>query len=128
MGALINKSFKYRARSWELTKSETVCPFCAGGCNLVLNSKDGSFMRVTTDFEAPPNYGIICSRPRFNLDILAHNERLMKPLIRKNGSFVKVSWDEGLDFAAGGLDGRLHQLAAVHHVDADHGFAVAPRH
>ena len=33
VGALINKQWKYRARAWEVDKTEIACPFCGGGCN-----------------------------------------------------------------------------------------------
>ena len=41
VGALINKTFKYRARAWEVTKTEMVCPFCGGGCHYELYTKNG---------------------------------------------------------------------------------------
>ena len=41
VGALINKQFKYRARAWEVAKTEMACPFCGGGCTYQVHTKDG---------------------------------------------------------------------------------------
>jgi NADH dehydrogenase/NADH:ubiquinone oxidoreductase subunit G len=45
VGALINKQFKYRARAWEVDKTEMVCPFCGGGCTYQVHVKDGKIVR-----------------------------------------------------------------------------------
>nr|HID59359.1 2Fe-2S iron-sulfur cluster binding domain-containing protein [Desulfobacterales bacterium] len=100
VGAIIDKTFKYRARSWEMEKKDAVCPFCGGGCHLELNFKADKLMRVTSDFSRRPNNGIICSRGRFSLDIVNSKERLTSPLVKKNGKLVEVSWNEAFRFVA----------------------------
>jgi formate dehydrogenase alpha subunit len=57
VGALINKLWKYRARAWEVAKTESVCPFCGGGCVYELHTKDDRILRVR-------NEESICSAPR----------------------------------------------------------------
>uniref|UniRef100_A0A832EL43 2Fe-2S iron-sulfur cluster binding domain-containing protein n=1 Tax=Desulfacinum infernum TaxID=35837 RepID=A0A832EL43_9BACT len=110
VGAIIDKTFKYSARAWQLEKDTAVCPYCGGGCHLVLNLKNGRLKRVTTSFQEPVNGGIICSRGRFGLNIVQEETRLKEPLIRKDGRLTPVSWDEALHFAAERLRGLLSQF------------------
>ncbi len=100
VGAIIDKTFKYSARSWQLKKDVVICPYCGSGCHLVLNTKKGRLKRVTASFEEPVNGGIICSRGRFSLNIVEREDRLTQPLVRKDGELHPVSWDEALDYAA----------------------------
>jgi formate dehydrogenase alpha subunit len=99
-GAIIDKTFKYSARAWQLRKQVVVCPYCGGGCHLVLETKKGRLKRVTASFDEPVNGGIICSRGRFSLDIVQHEERLTQPLVRKDGVLTPVGWEDALDYAA----------------------------
>ncbi|QCQ20923.1 molybdopterin-dependent oxidoreductase [Desulfoglaeba alkanexedens] len=114
VGAIVDKTFKYSARAWELEKEPAVCPYCGGGCHLFLNTKHGKLKRVTSSFDEPVNGGIICSRGRFSLNILEHPERLTRPMLRKDGSLQPVSWEEAFDFVAG----RLREIREKHGPEA----------
>ncbi|SMC20347.1 formate dehydrogenase alpha subunit [Desulfacinum hydrothermale DSM 13146] len=109
-GAIIDKTFKYSARAWQLQKEAAVCPYCGGGCHLVLETKKGQLKRVTASFDEPVNGGIICSRGRFSLDIVQHERRLTEPLIRKDGELRPVAWEEALDFVAD----RIREIGSRH--------------
>jgi formate dehydrogenase alpha subunit len=104
VGALINKQFKYRARSWEVTKTEMVCPFCGGGCTYELHVKDGQVMRVYNGDNV-----LLCGRGRFGYPVLDAPDRLKTPLVKKNGQLQEATWDEALDAAAKGLQAVLDE-------------------
>jgi predicted molibdopterin-dependent oxidoreductase YjgC len=95
VGALINKQFKYQARSWEVTKTEMVCPFCGGGCHYELHVKDGRVMRVVNEQSV-----LLCGRGRFGWPVVESPDRLKTPLIKENGSFREANWEEALEVAA----------------------------
>ncbi|MBI4794454.1 MAG: molybdopterin-dependent oxidoreductase [Deltaproteobacteria bacterium] len=95
VGALINKLWKYRARAWEVTKTETVCPFCGGGCVYDLHTKDDHILRVRNQASI-----LLCSRGRFGFPVVEAPDRLKTPLIKDNGNFREASWDEALDLVA----------------------------
>jgi predicted molibdopterin-dependent oxidoreductase YjgC len=95
VGALINKQFKYRARSWEVDKTEIACPFCGGGCTYQVHTKDGRIMRVLNEDSV-----LLCGRGRFGWPVVEAPDRLKTPLIRENGNFREASWDEALDLVA----------------------------
>lgn len=62
----------------------SVCPYCAVGCQLDLEVRDGQVTRVKSPWieEATPNQGSTCVKGRFGTDFVLHRDRLTKPLIR----------------------------------------------
>ncbi len=101
-GALTNKQL-HGTRSWERTKVRTTCPFCGVGCNFDLNVAGGKVVGVTAAYDAPVNAGSLCVKGRFHSDLINSPSRITTPLIKKNGSFAPVSWDEALDEVASQL-------------------------
>lgn len=96
VGALTSKSFKYKARFWELKKVPTTCAYCGTGCQLELNVKDNVIYRVTTNDNAGINEGHLCIRGRYGFDFVQHESRLKEPLMRKGDKLVSATWDEVL--------------------------------
>ena len=95
VGALINKLWKYKARAWEVEKTETVCPFCGGGCTYELHTKNDRILRVRNEKSI-----LLCSRGRFGFPVVEAPDRLQTPLIKENGDFREASWDEALEVVA----------------------------
>ncbi len=95
VGALINKQWKYRARAWEVDKTEIACPFCGGGCTYDLHTKNGRIMRARNEKTV-----LLCGRGRFGWPVVDADDRLKTPLIRENGDFREATWDEALDLIA----------------------------
>ena len=96
---------------------KSVCPFCGVGCQVSLKVKDGR-IKFVEGINGPANEGRLCVKGRFGFDYITHEHRLTKPLIRRNDApakglnvdpgnwqthFREASWEEALDFAAGGL-------------------------
>jgi formate dehydrogenase major subunit len=95
----------------------SVCPFCGVGCQVSLKVKDGK-VKYVEGINGPANEGRLCVKGRFGFDYIHHPHRLTKPLIRREDApakglnvdpgnlmthFREATWDEALDFAAGGL-------------------------
>jgi len=110
VGALIDKTFKYRARAWDIEKRETACTYCGGGCRIELNVSEGPdgrrVRRVTSNHKKSFNRGFICGRGRFAHSFIGSGDRLKTPLIRQSDSLLEAGWTEALDAAASGL-GRV---------------------
>jgi formate dehydrogenase major subunit len=108
---------------------KSICPFCGVGCQVNLKVKDGK-VKFVEGINGPANEGRLCVKGRFGYDYIHHPHRLTKPLIRKPDMpkglnvdpgnllthFREATWDEALDFAAGGM---------AHLRDTDGGRAVA---
>ncbi len=81
-------------------KVKTTCPFCGVGCNFDINVKNDKVIGVTSNLTAPVNGRLTCVKGRFGTDYIHSPERLTSPLIKKNGQFVEVSWEEALTLTA----------------------------
>ena len=96
VGALIPKETH---RPTEEVK--TTCPYCGVGCQMYLGIKDKQVIRVSGERENDVNHGRLCVKGRFGVtEYITHPERLSNPLVKKNGEFAEVTWDEALDEVA----------------------------
>ena len=98
VGALIPKSAVGKGRPWEVSQVKSVCPYCSVGCNMNLHVKDNRVIGVSPVKEGTVNRGHLCVRGKFGWDYLQSSDRLTAPLIKSNGVFVKVSWEEALGY------------------------------
>ncbi|KPJ52864.1 MAG: formate dehydrogenase [Dehalococcoidia bacterium DG_18] len=97
---------------------KTVCPYCGVGCSIYLEVRGGEIVSVSGDREGPSNQGRLCVKGRFGIaDFINHAERLITPLVRKDGALVEASWDEALDLVASRLsrykDEKGEKFAAI---------------
>jgi len=85
---------------------ETTCPYCGVGCGMLLGIRDGSIVSVRGNRQSPANKGQLCVKGRFGIAGFVHSpERLKTPLIKRDGKFVEVGWDEALKLIADKLGG-----------------------
>jgi formate dehydrogenase alpha subunit len=96
-GALMEKGRVYHGTATKTV--DTVCPFCGCGCILHLEVKDDQIVRVTPG-ESPVNHGTLCVRGSYGYDFIQSPDRLTSPLIKVDGEFQKVSWEEAISRVA----------------------------
>jgi formate dehydrogenase alpha subunit len=94
-GALTEKEKTYRGTTQ--TVVQTTCPFCGCGCSICLEVKDGHVVRVTPGKESSVNKGTLCVRGSYGCDFIHSPNRLLKPLVKVNGNFEALSWEEALE-------------------------------
>ncbi|SFR13003.1 NADH-quinone oxidoreductase subunit G [Desulfoscipio geothermicus DSM 3669] len=99
VGALQEKGLRSAARTWEVQKVKTTCPYCGTGCNFELNVKDNQVVGVTS-CDGDVNGRALCVKGRFGYGFIHHPDRLTTPLIKKNGEFVEATWDEAITLVA----------------------------
>ncbi len=115
---------------------DSLCPFCGVGCQTRYDVRDNRVLRVMGR-NGPSNKGRLCVKGRFGFDYVHHPQRLLQPLVRREGvpknaqalldpseplaAFREASWDEALDLAAG----RLKQIRDSHGSGALAGFGSA---
>ncbi len=91
-------------------KTKTVCTFCGVGCSFEVWTKGRDILKIQPVSDAPVNAISTCVKGKFGWDFVNSEERITKPLIRKNGAFVESSWEEALDLVAS----RLGWIKAEH--------------
>ncbi|ABO50380.1 molybdopterin oxidoreductase Fe4S4 region [Desulforamulus reducens MI-1] len=99
VGALQEKGLRSRARTWEVKKVKTTCPYCGTGCSLELNVKGGQVVGVTS-CQGEVNGRALCIKGRFGYGFIHHPDRLKKPLIKHKGKFVEATWEEAIALVA----------------------------
>src|SRR4029077_14193156 len=63
---------------------ESVCPYCGVGCQLTYQIKDDKIISVTGR-NGPANQNRLCVKGRFGFDYVSNPQRLLKPMVRKDG-------------------------------------------
>lgn len=98
VGSLMSLPYRYKARPWDLKEVDTVCPYCGTGCALTVGLRDGQLLRVRSRRETGVNEETLCVKGRFGLDFVVHEERVKRPMVRKNDVLVPVSWKEASNY------------------------------
>lgn len=114
VGALNDRIFLHKARVWDLKETATTCGYCSVGCSFALGARGDRLLRARADENLGTNQGNLCVKGRFGWEYVHSPERLTSPLIRKEGSLVKASWEEAL----GAVASRFQALKAAHGADA----------
>ncbi len=86
-------------------ETETTCPYCGVGCGIVSRVTEHGKLAVMAD-GVPSNRsseGMLCVKGRFGTGFVHARDRVLSPLIRRDGRWVPASWDQALDEAAAGL-------------------------
>ncbi len=100
-GALVEKPHRNEIDINKIdAKIKTTCPYCGVGCQIELWVQNGKIVRSIGVENVMPNDGRLCVKGRFGYDFIQSKDRLINPLIKKNGKFEEASWDEALDLIA----------------------------
>ena len=89
----------FQSKSAKIDKKvRTTCSYCGVGCNLETSIKDNKVVAIDTPKETEVNAGHTCIKGRYAFGFYDHPDRLKSPLIKRNGKFEEVSWDEAYEF------------------------------
>jgi len=101
VGALTSRPFRYSARSWELTNTQSVAPHDALGSNVVLQTINHKLARVLPFANDDINEIWLSDRDRFSYLGLESDDRVLAPMLRNDkGELQETDWGEALDKAA----------------------------
>ncbi|MGA2073445.1 MAG: formate dehydrogenase subunit alpha [Terriglobia bacterium] len=116
VGAMLDKAAVGMGRQRDLSRVRTTCSYCGVGCqmDLMVDKARNRIVRVTAEPDATINGGNLCVKGHFGFEFVASKDRLTHPLIRKNGSFEKATWEEAIALVAK----RLREIRDQHGPDA----------
>ena len=103
VGALTSKPFRYKARSWELSRRRSVSAHDSLGSGLAVHTKNNQVLRVLPLENEDINECWLSDRDRFAYAGLNSDARLTKPMIKQGGAWQEVDWQAALEFCANGL-------------------------
>ena len=79
----------------------STCPYCGNGCGVNLVVKDGRFVGISPWHRNPVNEGKVCIRGNKSYEFVSSPDRLVSPLVKKDGKFVEASWEDAYKEIAG---------------------------
>ncbi|HET8525102.1 MAG TPA: NADH-quinone oxidoreductase subunit G [Actinomycetota bacterium] len=119
VGALTATPYRFVARPFDLSSADSVCQHCSAGCNVRIDLRRGSVVRVLARDNAEVNDAWTCDKGRFafrHADLL---ERVTMPLIRDRG-LEPASFDEVFEAVSGwARGGRIAFVAGGRLLDED---------
>jgi NADH-quinone oxidoreductase subunit G len=93
VGALTSKPYAFKARPWELKKTETIDVHDALGANIRVDARGREVMRILPRLHEDVNEEWIDDKTRFAHDGLTVR-RLDRPWVRENGKLREATWEE----------------------------------
>jgi NADH dehydrogenase/NADH:ubiquinone oxidoreductase subunit G len=85
VGALTNTQFRFKARTWDLDNSATLCAHCGCNCNMTLGSRTNKFMRIETRPNDLVDDGWVCDKARFGYGFIESDHRIVEATTLDNG-------------------------------------------
>jgi NADH-quinone oxidoreductase subunit G len=101
VGALTSGAYRYKTRPWEMKHVGTICTHCGDGCKTTLGVRRSDsgmeIVRGDNRDKSGINNDFLCIKGRYAFDFAHHPDRLMQPLIRKNGKLTPANWEEAFE-------------------------------
>ncbi|RXF74714.1 NADH-quinone oxidoreductase subunit NuoG [Hansschlegelia zhihuaiae] len=93
VGALTSRPYAFQARSWELSKTESIDVMDALGSAIRVDARGREVMRILPRINEDVNEEWISDKTRFVWDGL-RTQRLDRPYLRENGRLRPANWPE----------------------------------
>lgn len=113
VGALTSRDFRFQARVWDLSKTESICTGCARGCNINIWVRNNVIHRLTPRENLTVNQYWMCDYGRLNTFkyVNDNNTRVNSPMMRpapesmlgKDDILVDTGWDDAIAKVIGEL-------------------------
>ena len=114
VGALTSKDFRFKARVWDMSSTNSVCVGCSRGCNTEIWVRNNQILRLTPRHNEEVNSYWMCDQGRLNtFKFVNADSRINSPHLRKEGKLVEISWDDAINEAASKLKSFTKDQIAV---------------
>ena len=113
VGALTSRDFRFKARVWDMSFNESICPGCARGCNVAVGVRDNEILRLEPRTNMHVNEFWMCDIGRLTMYPHINENRFDGPVIRRGETKIGVSWEEATSEAVTKLRGLKGSEIAV---------------
>lgn len=96
VGALTAKPYAFKARSWELSQTQSIDVMDGLGSNILIGTRSNEVIRILPLANDDINEEWLSDKSRFACDGLK-NQRLDRPYVRKEGKLMPCSWQEAIE-------------------------------
>jgi len=98
----------------DLKWNKAPCRFCGVGCGVLIGMENNKAVAVKGDPNSSVNKGLCCVKGYHQTICMYAEDRLTKPLVKKNGTYVETSMEEALDLVAS----KMKETIELHGKDA----------
>ena len=113
VGALTAQPYRFKARPWDLEKSESTCTTCSVGCRITVESSRDEVVRYNGVDSDPVNHGWLCDKGRFNFESVKSDQRVLTPLVRVGSELQPAPWSSALAETARIINGAVAEGGAA---------------
>ncbi len=100
VGALTSRDFRFKARVWDMSSTNSICNGCSRGCNTEIWVRNNEILRLTPRHNEEVNSYWMCDHGRLNaFKNVNAKSRINSPQIRKDGQLIEIEWDEAINEA-----------------------------
>jgi NADH-quinone oxidoreductase subunit G len=104
VGALTSKTYRFKSRPWDNHRTTTTCMQCSVGCQMHVDARVSAVQRTMSVPEDDAiSDGWLCDRGRYNIGYVTDERRLTQPLLKRNGEWIQIGWDDAIALWAGAL-------------------------
>ena len=100
VGALTSRTYRFRARPWDLAEVESSSLFDTAHPRIAIHASQNDILRHQGVDHDAINHGWLSDKARFGFQYLGSEDRLTRPLIRRGSDFEEIGWSEALDIVA----------------------------
>ncbi len=100
VGALTAKPSRYRARAWEVSQYPSIASHDCLGSHINMHTFRNEVMRVVPRENTAINECWLSDRDRFSYQGLTSDDRLLQPMVKSEGKWRTVDWDNALELVA----------------------------
>ncbi len=91
----------------------TTCRECSAACGIIAETRDGRTIKLEGNPNHPLNRGALCSRGQAALQGLYNPDRIRRPMMKQNGAWRQITWDEALTTLAQRIAGARGAAAGA---------------
>ncbi|MFN2463876.1 MAG: molybdopterin-dependent oxidoreductase [Candidatus Dormibacteria bacterium] len=81
VGALTSADWRFSARPWDMRSTPSVCPGCAVGCNVQVQTRDDRIVRLMSRDNPHVDDGWLCDRGRYGFHFVHEARRITQPRV-----------------------------------------------
>ncbi|MBS7625993.1 molybdopterin-dependent oxidoreductase, partial [Candidatus Bathyarchaeota archaeon] len=100
----------------------SICPYCAGGCGIIVTSLAGKAVEIEGDPYHPINEGALCSKASAYIQLVNSERRILQPMMRTNPRkgenedprWAPITWDQAFAIITSKVKDALMNVRIEH--------------
>ena len=93
VGALTSSTYRFAARPFDIADGDSICPHCACGCSIRVDTRRGEVVRHLARDNPDVNEAWLCDKGRYSFRA-SDRDRLELPLLRRRGGLEPAPYEE----------------------------------